>query len=292
MAKTATAANKTKAKSTAKKASKTVAAKAAPVTKTKLTSGRKLKLNWDFTPSALLAEFFGSMLLVTAILVYGNPLYTGFALIALAAVFAGISGVNFNPAVSFGLWAMRKMSTMRMLAYWLAQFVGALAATLLLHVFSGEKLGLSLSSFTAFDGKVFGLEFVGMTVFMFAFAAAWAMRDALPRATTMGLGLFIGLVAATGLLAYATQGASATLSATDSEAPRISKIGGATLNPAAALVMTETDQSQQMNLGQTEEDSQKVSRLTLETLLGTLLGAAIGGNLYLLLSTQKRELWS
>lgn len=289
MARTATAATKTKVKATPKKAAKAVATKT--TVKTKSTS-KVRNFKWDFTPGALIAEFLGSMLLVTAIIITsGNQFYIGITLIALAAIFMGMSGVNFNPAVSFGLWAMRRMSAIRMAAYWVAQFLGALAATLTLHLFSGERLGLNLSSFLSFDGKIFSLEAIGMAVFMFAFAAAWTMREGVvAKAATMGLGLFVGLVVASGFLSEAARGASTSQS---EDTPRISKVSTATLNPAAALVIEETDPaSQQLSLGGESADSgteQMPSRFTLETVLGTLFGAAIGANLYLLLAAQRRE---
>jgi glycerol uptake facilitator-like aquaporin len=291
MAKTAT----TRAKRPAKKPTRTrttAAKKAAVPAKTKrfqlAANGSR-----DFTASALLAEFFGTMLLVSAMVITsGNQLLIGFSLIAIAVAFMGISGVNFNPAVSFGLWATRRMSAVKMVAYWVAQFLGAIAAVVALHLFASEGLNLSLGSFFSFDWSIFLLEAVGMTVFMFMFMAAVEQREGVvAKATTMGLGFFIGLIIATGYLAQAAQSANASLTTTDQ--PRISKVSSATLNPAAALVVTENDNSQAMQLtGQADQsDSQTpASRLTLETVLGTLLGAAVGGHLFRLHNSQRKEL--
>lgn len=292
MARTASAASKKKTSAVSKKATPATA-----TTTRVVTPARRSAFKWDATPGALVAEFLGSMLLVSAIIITsGNQFYIGISLFVLAAVFAGISGVNFNPAVSFGLWAMRKMSAMRMFAYWVAQLLGALAATLALHLFSGEKFGLSLSSFFNFDAQIFSLEAAGMAVFMFGFAAAIARRDVLGRAATMGLALFLGLVVASGYLSEASQGAQAKMAekvTTESQdAPRVTTASTAVLNPAAALVLTETDpnSAQPMLEGQAaSSDKQLPSRFTIETLLGTFLGAAVGANLYLVLSSQRRE---
>lgn len=287
MARNATAASKKKTTATSKKTTPV----ATTTSKVIAPRRRGLSFKWDATPGALIAEFLGSMLLVSAIIITsGNQFYIGVSLIALAAVFAGMSGVNFNPAVSFGLWAMRRMSAMRMLAYWVAQILGALAATLALHLFSGEKFGLNLSSFFQFDSQVFSLEAAGMAVFMFGFAAALAHRDTLARATTMGLALFVGLVLASGYLSEATRGASSTEA---DSAPRISTVSTATLNPAAALVLTEANPNaaNQLMLGGSQDsvEEQTPSRFTIETLLGTFLGAAVGANLYLVMSAQRRN---
>ncbi|HET7630541.1 MAG TPA: aquaporin [Candidatus Saccharimonadales bacterium] len=283
----------TTARATAKKtATKTTVRKAA-VTNNKTKRFQLTAVGGgDFTASALLAEFFGTMLLVSAMVITsGNQLLIGFSLIAIAVAFMGISGVNFNPAVSFGLWATRRMSALKMVAYWVAQFLGALAAVVVLHLFAREGLSLSLGSFWSFDWSIFLLEMAGMVVFMFMFMAAVEQKQAVvAKATTMGLGFFIGLIIATGYLAQAAQSANASVTTT--EQPRISKVSSATLNPAAALVITENDNSQSMQLtGQTDSNQPTpASRLTLETILGTLLGAAIGGHLFRLLNSQRKEL--
>ncbi|HET8690242.1 MAG TPA: hypothetical protein VFL81_02300, partial [Candidatus Saccharimonadales bacterium] len=150
----------------------------------------------------------------------------------------------------------------------------------------------NMGSFWSFNWSIFLLEMAGMVVFMFMFMAAVEQKQAVvAKATTMGLGFFIGLIIATGYLAQAAQSANNSVTTTDQ--PRISKVSSATLNPAAALVITENDSSQSMQLtGQADQSGSQTpaSRLTLETILGTLLGAAIGGHLFRLLNSQRKEL--
>ncbi|HET8689982.1 MAG TPA: hypothetical protein VFL81_00915, partial [Candidatus Saccharimonadales bacterium] len=91
-----------KARPAAKKTAATTTVRKAAVTNNKT---RRFHLTADggrdFTASALLAEFFGTMVLVSAMVITsGNQLLIGFSLIAVAVAFMGISGVNFNPAVS------------------------------------------------------------------------------------------------------------------------------------------------------------------------------------------------
>ena len=49
----------------------------------------------------------------------------GLAITVLVYSFAGISGANINPAVTFGLAISRKMSMFRAVLYILAQMLGA-----------------------------------------------------------------------------------------------------------------------------------------------------------------------
>ncbi len=83
-----------------------------------------------------LAEAFGTMFLVllacgSAVLAgpsiggYGVGVCFGLVLICLCYCIGNISGCHVNPAVSFGMWVSGRMSLKDMLAYWVAQFVGA-----------------------------------------------------------------------------------------------------------------------------------------------------------------------
>ena len=65
-------------------------------------------------------------------------------------------------------------------------------------------------------------------------------------------------------------------------------IKSATLNPAIALAATEHTESQLSQVA-ASNDEPHYSRLGLETILGTLAGAALGANLYLLLAYVNRQ---
>ncbi len=61
-----------------------------------------------------------------------------------------------------------------------------------------------------------------------------------------------------------------------------------TANPAVALASTEATDSS--FTGQRGTDKEKMySRFTAEVVLGTLVGAALGGNLYLLIAGARRN---
>lgn len=57
-----------------------------------------------------------------------NWLKIGLALGVTIALFGGVSGGNFNPAVSFMLFLNNQLSKTELLAYIIAQLVGALLA--------------------------------------------------------------------------------------------------------------------------------------------------------------------
>ncbi|XP_069615814.1 aquaporin-3-like [Ranitomeya imitator] len=69
----------------------------------------------------------------------------GFAVTAGAYVCAGVSGAHLNPAVSFSMFLVKKITWKLMLVYWLAQFLGAFIGACLVfslyfdafHVYSG-----------------------------------------------------------------------------------------------------------------------------------------------------------
>lgn len=93
----------------------------------------------------LVAEFVGTFALIFVGVgaIYQNAgllavaLAHGLTIFVMIAALGHISGGHFNPAVSFGLWVGGKMPLARMVAYWIAQLLGATtAAFLLLYVFA------------------------------------------------------------------------------------------------------------------------------------------------------------
>jgi aquaporin Z len=77
----------------------------------------------------LVAEFFGTFLLMTSILVSGgNFLIIGGTLALIVAVLGSVSGASVNPAVSAGLWYSGSLSTSMFALYSLVEVLGGLAA--------------------------------------------------------------------------------------------------------------------------------------------------------------------
>ncbi len=269
------------ARTTKKQVAKTtVVAAARPVEKPRATA-----LSNDLNGAEVIGELFGTFLLVAIVSATGgNAFLVGFALIVIVAMMFNISGAHVNPAVTFGLWAMRKISPAKMFFYWLAQFVGAITAILTVSAFSGQRVNISLASFAQWNWYVVAAEVIGATIFMFGIAAAVSRsRSDVERGLGIGLALFLALLVSGGLLQQqvTTVNAKTSTDTAAKEAPRITKLSGTTLNPAVALSLNETDNSNMMS-----ENSKPntASRLTLETIVGTLVGAALGGRLYMLLS--------
>ena len=103
-----------------------------------------------------IAEFIGTMVLVlfgcgvaVATSCYGNDgiiatsLAFGFAFISMAYVIGEISGCHINPAVSFAMFIMKKLSKTDLIYYVISQLLGAVAGSALIAVFFGgfEFLG-------------------------------------------------------------------------------------------------------------------------------------------------------
>jgi MIP family channel proteins len=93
----------------------------------------------------LVAEFIGTFALIfvgVGAIYQGQGLLAvalahGLTIFVMAAAVGHISGGQFNPAVSFGLWVGGNLPLARMIAYWVAQLLGAIAAAfLLLYVFA------------------------------------------------------------------------------------------------------------------------------------------------------------
>lgn len=303
-----------KAVSTAKKSVKkpTTAAKKPAPTKAKTTkpaatvvatatkSTEKSKdLASDRIVRIVSAEIVGTFVLtMVALLTFQEtaPLYVGLTVMALVLGIGAVSGAHINPAVTFGLWSMRKLKTIMVPFYWAAQFIGAMGAVLLINAVAKDTIKLSFDKFLSFNGGLFAVELVGMAVFMFILAAAVSRKDlsAYGRAFGIGVAIMIGALTSGSLLSNIQSAdikayqAKAAATEETVEIPRAVYVKSATLNPAVALATTEKTDSQLT--GQAASDTEKqYSRLGVEVILATLVGAALGGNLYLLLSGRKEQ---
>lgn len=75
-----------------------------------------------------LVEFIGTFIFLSVILMSGNPIAIGIALVA-AIYFGGkVSGGHFNPAVSLMMFLNNKINVERMGFEMLSQFLGGIAA--------------------------------------------------------------------------------------------------------------------------------------------------------------------
>ena len=253
----------------------------------------------------VIAEVIGTFILTLAALFASDILssmYVGFALMFIVAIIGNISGAHVNPAVTFGLWTMRKLKTILVPFYWGAQFLGAMAAIVLVGSLTNGGFALSFDQFTAFSWNIFAMELVGTAVFVFGVAAVLQRKEikAAGQAFGIGLALMIGLVVSGSLASYIK---STALAKNQKDTAQTEKNGrtyprevyisftGATLNPAVSLAVTEKTDSQLhgSNSLLPAEGEKSYSRFSLEVIAATLIGAALGGNLFLLVNYRNKD---
>jgi len=152
--------------------------------------------------AAIVAEFLGASVLTMAVYTIiartSFPLFSGMAAGATIAVLTmavgAASGAHFNPAITFGLWTVRKVSTARAVVFIAAQMLGAIAAWGLLKYFLGHSL-TSLAG--SFEWKIFVAEALGTAVFAFGFASAVFQKfENGKAAATVGIALTVGILVA------------------------------------------------------------------------------------------------
>lgn len=157
----------------------------------------------------IVAEFVGTFTLATVVLVvsrqielsYFTAIAAGAAVGVMVLALGAVSGAHLNPAVTVGMWTLKKIQTTQAVVYVLAQMLGgafALAyAEYLLRVNIRNQAG------SEFDARVFVAEVVGTLIFTFGIAAAvYQGYEGLRKAVTVGASLTAGiLVASLGSLA-------------------------------------------------------------------------------------------
>jgi aquaporin Z len=147
------------------------------------------------------AEFLGTGTLAFVALTVsrsqiGIPYFVAIAA-GLVVVTLGIAfqrDVNFNPALTIGLWTARRIGTLKAILFIAAQLLGGLAAYSLFKYFSrGSVQQLP----TSYDSRILVAEAFGAFIFAFIVAGALYQRVSfLVRAVTYGAGLTLGIMAA------------------------------------------------------------------------------------------------
>ncbi len=85
--------------------------------------------------------FFGAAAGMAGAGLVGVALAHGFVLAVLVYIYGHISGAHVNPAVTFGLALNGTVKWGEALFYWIAQFLGAVIAALLVRTFFGDVSG-------------------------------------------------------------------------------------------------------------------------------------------------------
>lgn len=153
--------------------------------------------------AALVAEFLGTAVLSLAVLSvvlrssfpFFPAIAAGLAVGIMILVVGKASGGHFNPAVTLGLWSVRKVQTAQALVYVAAQLLGGLAAWKLTEYLIGQSTehiadwGLNKGVLVA--------ELVGTFIFGFGVAAAVSgVYEGTKLATVIGGSLALGIFAA------------------------------------------------------------------------------------------------
>jgi len=148
-----------------------------------------------------LVEFIGTFFLVftVGIAVRQAAPFAPFAIgsILMVMIFAGghVSGGHFNPAVTLAAFLRGRCEKRDILPYWLAQFLAALAAALIVNL--------------VLEGRVSPTVAIRPTVnsfiveFLFSFALAWTVLNVATAKGTMGnsfYGLAIGFTVLVGAI--------------------------------------------------------------------------------------------
>jgi len=297
-----TTANKPAAKP-AKTTVRTVSASAKPTAKVEKTevktvarpiaAERKSQALPGNIVNIVFAELFGTFGLVLVALFAAKEtgaLYVGLFLAVMVMAVGAVSGSHLNPAVTLAKWTMRQLKSVLLPFYWGAQFLGAMLAVIVINWTTNNSLHLDFSNLGSMNWAIFAVELIGAAIFMFGLAAATNRRTLSTSGVAIGAGLSltVGLVVATSLLAN-VQGTVDTSQITSiDKVPHELRVKGATLNPAVALAATEQSDSGFTGT-RADENEKQISRLSLEVLLGSLIGAVVGGNLYLMIAGSRRD---
>jgi glycerol uptake facilitator-like aquaporin len=126
-----------------------------------------------------IAEAFGTFVLTLAVglsiatsSVVPTPLVAGLTLALLVYSMGGISGTHINPAVTIGLWSIKKIDWMEAILYILFQFLGAMLAWLKLrYLLTAVTPALSLQLTVASSWLIVEAELLGALIFGFGIAS-------------------------------------------------------------------------------------------------------------------------
>lgn len=75
-----------------------------------------------------LVELIGTFIFLSVILITGEAIPIGLTLAAMIYWGGKISGGAFNPAVTLALYLNKKLNTVQLFGYMIAQFIGAVLA--------------------------------------------------------------------------------------------------------------------------------------------------------------------
>lgn len=130
----------------------------------------------------LVGEFLGTAALTLIVLAISHSQLSlgyfiatsaGLMVALMTLALAGISGAVFNPAMTIGLWTVRKLRTMQALSYLVVQLLGG-AVAWELFIYLTKLTGIHNTG--TYSSRVLVAEVVGTFIFAFVWAAAIYQR--------------------------------------------------------------------------------------------------------------------
>ncbi len=151
------------------------------------------------------AEAFGAFILTLAVglsiatsSAVPTPVVAGLTLALLVYSMGGISGTHINPAVTIGLWSIKKIDWMEALLYIVFQFLGASLAWFKLHyIITLVQPALTLQLTVGSTWIIAGAECLGALIFGFGIASvAYHKTPTDASGIVIGGSLLIGIIVA------------------------------------------------------------------------------------------------
>ncbi len=121
-----------------------------------------------------------------------TPVLAGLTLLLFVYSIGHISGTHINPAVTIGLWSIKKIKTNEAISYIVSQFIGAGVALLVVSWAVGS------AALTVVNSPMVGFaELLGTFFFTFGIASAvYGKAPAIMSGVVVGGSLFLGITIA------------------------------------------------------------------------------------------------
>lgn len=104
-------------------------------------------------------EAVGTMFLVLAISLTGNPIAIGMMLAVIVYLGAHISGGHYNPAITFGVWLRGKLKNKDAMYYMFFQVLGAFVAAAIYWLLAEQRYFPAPAAGVSYQ-KVFAVELI------------------------------------------------------------------------------------------------------------------------------------
>jgi MIP family channel proteins len=167
-------------------------------------------------PQKLTAEFIGTFALVFfgagsicadqflhgagSLGLFGIAAAHGLAIAIMVSALGHISGGHFNPAITIGFWVTKRVSTVDVALYWIAQLAGAIVAAFLLKALVPEEtwraVALGTPALVRDFSRVSAMLLEAITTFflvLVVFATAVDEKGTFRAIAGFGIGLTISL---------------------------------------------------------------------------------------------------